>query len=128
MARDGVEIVAAVLRKAAGERALRFEDPVGVTLAGGEQVPGAWYAEDGRAYVPRIFLDPAWRIASLESRTIDIKGVGKGPPAAPVPLAALRVVGVLTAVPDFEKEMLTVVARKGDVDWEAVEKSVAAAR
>jgi len=118
----------AVLRESAGTPALRIEDPAEIALAAEEEAPGAWYVEDRRAYVPRVFLDPAWKIATLETRVIDIKGVGKGPRAAIIPFAALKVTGVLAAVPDFEKETLTVVARAGAVDWSAVEKSVAAAR
>jgi len=120
--------VPAVLREKADKLALRFEDPAEVTLSGDEQAPGAWYVEAGRAYVPRVLVDAAWKIASLETRTIDLEGVGKGPRAARVPFAALAVAGVLTAVPDFEQETLTVVARKEDVDWDAVEKAVAAVR
>ena len=100
-----------------------FDDPVELDA---KDVPGAWYAEAGRAYVPRVLLDPAWKIASLETRKIDLKGIGKGPPAARVPFAALKVLGVLSVVPDFEKETLTVVGRVGAVDWGAVEKAVAA--
>jgi len=102
---------------------VRFEDPVEI-----EDAPGAWQAEGGRAYVPRVLLDPAWKVASLETRRIDIAGVGKGPPAARVPFAALKVPGVLAAVPDFEEETLAVVGRAGAVDWAAVERAVAAAR
>lgn len=118
----------AVLREKAGKLALRFEDPVDLALAGEEQAPGAWYAEDHRAYVPRVLIDPAWKIASLETRKIDVKGVGKGPRAMLVPFAAMKVPGVLSAVPDFEEETLTVVGRVGAVDWAVVEKAVAAAR
>lgn len=100
-----------------------FEDPVEIADAA-----GAWHAEKGRAYVPRVMLDPAWKNPSLETRTIAIKGVGRGPPAARVPFAAMKVPGVLAAVPDFEEETLAVVARAGAVDWAAVEKAVAAAR
>ena len=102
-----------------------FDDPVGLDA---KDVPGAWYAEAGRAYVPRVLLDPAWKIASLDTRKIDLKGIGKGPRAVRVPFAALKVPGVLSVVPDFEMETLTVVGRVGAVDWAAVEKAVAAAR
>lgn len=118
----------ALVREKAEKLTLRFEDPVELMLAGEEKAPGAWYAEAHRAYMPRVLVDPAWRIASLETRAIDLKGIGKGPPAARVPFAALKVPGVLSAVPDFEEETLTVVARTGVVDWAAVEKAVAAAR
>lgn len=102
---------------------VRFEDPVEV-----EDAPGAWYAEGGHAYVPRIMLDPARKSAALETRTIDLEGIGKGPKALRVPFAALKVPGVLSTVPDFEEETLVVVCRAGAVDWAAVEKAVAAAR
>jgi len=102
---------------------VRFEDPVEIADA-----PGAWHVEGDRAYVPRVMLDPARKDASLETRTIDVKGIGKGPPAARVPFVTLKVPGVLAAVPDFEEETLAVVARAGAVDWAAVEKAVAAAR
>ena len=118
----------AILREKARPLTLRFEDPVEIALAGDEQAPGAWYAEDRRAYVPRALLDPGWKIASLETRTIDLKGVGKGPRAARVPVAALKVQGVVSVVPDFEAEKLVVVARAGDVDWALVGKAVALAR
>jgi hypothetical protein len=102
---------------------VRFNDPVEV-----EEAPGAWHVASGRSYVPSVLIDPAWKIASLETRTIDLKGVGKGPKAAQVPFAALNVPGVVSAVPDFGKETLAIVARAGAVDWAAVEKAVAAAR
>ncbi len=102
---------------------VRFDDPAEI-----DEAPGAWHLASGRAYVPRVMIDPAWKIGSLETRAIDLEGIGKGPPAARVPFAALNVPGVLSAVPDFEKETLAVVARAGAVDWVAVEKAVAAAR
>ena len=118
----------ALVREKAGEMSVRFEDPVELVLAGEEKAPGAWYSEDHCAYVPRVLVDPAWKIASLETRKIDVKGVGKGPRAMRVPFAAMKVPGVLSGVPDFEKETLTVVGRAGAVAWDAVEKAVAAAR
>ena len=90
---------------------VRFEDPVEI-----EEAPGAWHVADGRAHLPRVMIDPAWKVASLETRTIDLTGVGKGPRAMRVPPAALKQAGVLSVVPDFEKETLTVVARVGAVD------------
>ena len=101
---------------------LTVEHPVPVRA---ETPPAAaWYAGDGEAWVPAHALDPA-EASDLEAREFALPGVSKGGPGARVAAAPLAVPGVLAVFPDLFADAERVVARKGAVDWTAVEKAFA---
>lgn len=93
---------------------------------------GVWQAaeEEGgavRAWVMPLLLDPEALAAKVpgwegdfETRRFAIPGVSQGPPGMRVASRVRETPGILAVTPALASETVTVVGRKGEVDWTAV--------
>ena len=98
-------------------------------------VPGVWSVVDRkeglRAWVTRLLLDPAAMKKALPALDLDVEerryalpGVSQGPPAMKIAPPLLALPGILTLRPALASESLSIVGRKGVVDWAAVLKAL----
>lgn len=110
------------MAKAAGG-AFRIRDPVAVPLTGEPTRKfGIWYSEEKprRVWIPRLLAHPDGLPGDLVRKPFDFETISTSASGYRALAAPLSVDGVVTVFPDLDEKKVTVVARRGKVDWEQV--------